>query len=614
MSFEQLIFSNIINNPEYARKVSPFLRSEYFSNREDRVVFEIIDTYINKYQAYPSKEAVAIELTNRSDLNEPEFDAAKDVVEGISETKDNTTQLEWLLENTEKFCQDKAIYNAITKAIQIMDDKNGKFDKGIIPEVLSEALAVSFDTNIGHDFLEDFDKRYEFYHRKEERIPFDIEYFNKITKGGLPRKTLNIILAACVHPNTKVKIRRKIKNYKMKQDDVWEELEVSVGDIKDLLDDYEIQVTSPDGWVDVVDFVDKGGHNKYTVVIGDRMLECSGGHLLDSTLGWMSADMLLKLKDRYDFLPHILVDGTYQRITHIARNEEQIPIVDIVVSSKNKRYYANGISSHNTGIGKSLIMCHMAAANLALGKNVLYITMEMSEEKIAERIDANLTNTSLDELGDLPKDVYEKRVQKVKDKTTGRLIIKEYPTSCAGSANFRHLLNELKLKKGFVPDIIYIDYLNICASSRIKNNGNVNSYTYIKTIAEELRGLSVEANVPIVSATQTNRSGYNNSDIDLSNTSESTGLPATSDLMFGVVQTDELRELGQYLVIQLKNRYSDIDKMKRFILGVDKSRMKLYSVEESAQKDVMQDTPIFDNTRSGQDKPKLDRKNFDGFK
>lgn len=459
MSFEQLIFSNIINNPEYARKVSPFLRSEYFSSREDRVVFEIIDTYINKYQAYPSKEAVAIELSNLTDLNESEFDAAKEVVESISETKDNATQLEWLLEKTEKFCQDKAIYNAITKAIQIMDDKNGKFDKGIIPEVLSEALAVSFDTNIGHDFLEDFDKRYEFYHRKEERIPFDIEYFNKITKGGLPRKTLSIIMAP-------------------------------------------------------------------------------------------------------------------------------------------------------TGVGKSLIMCHMAAANLALGKNVLYITMEMAEEKIAERIDANLINTPLDELGDLPRDVYEKRVARVKDKTTGRLIIKEYPTSCAGSANFRHLLNELKLKKGFVPDIIYIDYLNICSSSRIKNNGNVNSYTYIKTIAEELRGLAVEQNVPIVSATQTNRGGFNNSDIDLTNTSESVGLPATCDMMFAVIQTDELRELGQYMVIQLKNRFSDIDKLKRFMVGVDKSRMKLYNVEESAQKDLMSSPVDVSSKKPGA----FDRKNFDGFK
>jgi len=355
LAVETTIFKNLVFNEEYGRKVIPFLKSEYFSDQKDRLIFQLIDEYVKKYNNFPSKEALEIDLSNKEGLNEQLFKEAKDSIDNLS--RDDETKLDWLLDQTEKFCQDKAIYNAIMSSIQILDDQSGKTTKGAIPQILSDALAVSFDTHIGHDFLDDADSRFEFYHTKEVRIPFDLEYFNKITQGGLPKKTLNIALAG-------------------------------------------------------------------------------------------------------------------------------------------------------TGVGKSLFMCHSAAANLTQGLNVLYITLEMAEERIAERIDANLLDIPVDELKIIPKDSYDRKINRLKSKTNGKLIVKEYPTACAGSANFRHLLNELKIKKNFVPDIIYIDYLNICMSSRIKHGANVNSYTLIKAIAEELRGLAVEFSVPIISATQTTRSGF----------------------------------------------------------------------------------------------------------
>ena len=459
MNLERAIFNNLLNNETYARKTIPFLRSDYFHNRNDKVVYELIDTYVAKYNAFPTKEALLVDLNGRDNISEDQFKDCKEIIDEIPNQSDQLSNVEWLIDQTEKFCQDKAIYNAIMDSIKILDDKTGAAAKGSIPQLLSDALAVSFDSSIGHDFLDDTDSRFEFYHRKEERLPFDIDFLNKITRGGLPNKTLNIILAG-------------------------------------------------------------------------------------------------------------------------------------------------------TGVGKSLAMCHMAAANLVNGKNVLYITMEMAEEKIAERIDANLLNTPLDELYQLPKDTYEKRMVRLKEKTVGKLIIKEYPTACAGSANFRHLLNELKIKKNFVADIIYIDYLNICNSSRLKQGSNINSYTYIKAIAEELRGLAVEFNVPIVSATQTTRGGYDNSDVGLTDTSESFGLPATADLMIALISTDELKALNQIMVKQLKNRYADPEMYKRFVIGVDKSRMKLYDVEEAAQDDIVDDSPVYDKTPAG----KFDKDKFSGFK
>jgi archaellum biogenesis ATPase FlaH len=411
---------------------------------------------------------MAIDLANTEGISEDTFKNCKELINGL--THDKSTKIDWLLDQTEKFCQDKAIYNAIMASIGILDDSSGKTSKGAIPQILTDALAVSFDTHIGHDFLEDADTRYDFYHRKEERIPFDIDFFNKITQGGLPKKTLNIALAG-------------------------------------------------------------------------------------------------------------------------------------------------------TGVGKSLFMCHCAAANLIKGYNVLYITLEMAEERIAERIDANLLDVTLDDLKLLPKDVYDKKIERVRGKTNHKLIVKEYPTACAGSANFRHLLNELKIKKNFMPDVIYIDYLNICMSSRIKHGANVNSYTLIKAIAEELRGLAVEFNVPIISATQTTRSGYSNSDVGLEDTSESFGLPATADFMFALIkQSEELADLNQIVVKQLKNRYGDPNLNSRFIVGVDRSKMRLYDVENSAQEDLL-DGPVMDNTKFGNEdnerskpKSKFDRAKFAGFK
>lgn len=461
MSLEKAIFNNLLNNETYGRKVIPFLKTEYFHGHIDRTLFELIDSYVGQYNAFPTKEAMMIDLDNKSNVSEDQYKDCQDAIQTIPDQSDNLTNTDWLIDQTEKFCQQKAIFNAISESIKIMDDKTGNLSVGSIPELLSGALAVSFDTSIGHDFLDDAESRFDFYHRKEERIPFDLDYLNKITRGGLPNKTLNIILAG-------------------------------------------------------------------------------------------------------------------------------------------------------TGVGKSLAMCHMAAANLVNGKNVLYITMEMAEEKIAERIDANLLNVPLDELHQLPRDSYDKKVARLREKTVGRLIIKEYPTACAGSANFRHLLNELKIKKNFVADIIYIDYLNICNSSRLKQGANINSYTYIKAIAEELRGLAVEFNVPIVSATQTTRGGYDNSDVGLTDTSESFGLPATADLMIALIATEDLKALNQIMVKQLKNRYADPEMHKRFVIGVDKSRMRLYDAEESAQDDIVDDSPVYDNTPSGANR--FSKEKFQGLK
>jgi len=427
--------------------VLPFLKEEYFQTVTDRLLLTKIKQYMDEYNVPPSKEALYIELENTDALSEADYSSTVSQVEQL--TVDEDTNEQWLIDKTEQFCQEKAVYNAIMESIHIIDGKSKSKTKQAIPQVLSEALAVSFDNHIGHDFIEDYEQRFDFYHHKEERIPFDLDYMNKITKGGLPRKSLNIILAG-------------------------------------------------------------------------------------------------------------------------------------------------------TGVGKSLAMCHFAAGNMMEGKNVLYITMEMAEEKIAERIDANLLNVKVDDLVNLPKQMYDNKISELRSRTPGRLIIKEYPTASAHSGHFRHLINELRIKRNFTPDIIYIDYLNICSSSRTKAiGGSINSYTYIKAIAEELRGLAVEKNVPIVSATQTTRSGYTNSDLGLEDTSESFGLPATADFMFAIINSDELEQLNQLMVKQLKNRYNDPTMYKRFVIGVDRAKMRLYDVEQTAQDDIVDDGPVMDNTDVG---------------
>lgn len=465
--FEQVIFSNLVLREDYGRKVIPFIKKEYFQDPNDRVLFDLIETYVMKYNRFPTKEALVIDLDSMTGVSDEQTKTIAQNIEQLS--YDPKTELNWIVDKTEKFVQERSVYNAIMQSIQILDDKDQKNGKGSIPQILTDALAISFDTNIGHSFLDDADSRFEFYHRKEEKIPFNLDYMNRITKGGLSRKTLNVLMAS-------------------------------------------------------------------------------------------------------------------------------------------------------TGGGKSLVMCHCAAGNLLDGKNVLYITMEMAEERIAERIDANLLDVTMDDLGLLDKASYDKKLARVKNKTTGKLIIKEYPTASAGSANFRHLINELKLKKNFTPDIIYIDYLNICASSRMKYGSNINSYMYVKAIAEELRGLAVEFDVPIVSATQTNRDGFNNSDIDMTNTSESIGLPATCDLMLGLITSEELEGLGQLMVKQLKNRYNDPALYRRFVVGIDRSKMKLYDVEQDAQDGLVDDRPVMDKSDFGErdsdfykKKPKFGKKDFEGF-
>lgn len=429
------------------RKVIPFIKKEYFEGVY-RLLFNEIITFVSKYNKLPTMESFKIEIDQSDSFTEQAYTHALDILPSIFENKEENKQ--WLLDTTEKWCQDRAVYLAIMESIQVIDGKHTKYTKDALPDILQNALAVCFDTNVGHDYLENVDERYAFYHEQEERIPFDLEYFNTITKGGLPNKTLNIALAG-------------------------------------------------------------------------------------------------------------------------------------------------------TGVGKSLFMCHTAASALSQGRNVLYITLEMAEERIAERIDANLMNVAIDQLDHMSKSMFTDRVRKIAESTQGKLIIKEYPTGQAHTGHFRALLNELKLKKKFVPEIIFVDYLNICASARMKGMGGaINSYSYIKAIAEEVRGLAVEFNVPIVSATQTTRSGYANSDPGLEDTSESFGLPATADLMFALVSNDELTRLGQIMVKQLKNRYNDPNMNKRFVVGVDRSKMKLYDVDQSEQDLVEDDIPVFEKTTAGE--------------
>jgi len=441
---EQLVIKNLLLDEEYVRKAMPFIKSEYFADTTGKKLFNVLSKYFIDYSAIPTKEALEIEVGQLKDISD---DQHQEIVKAINNIDTEKSEFEWILDTTEKWCKERALYLALMSSIKIAEGNDEQRAAGAIPSILSEALAVTFDNHIGHDYLEDYEERYDFYHQKEEKIPFDLEFFNKITKGGLPNKTLNVALAG-------------------------------------------------------------------------------------------------------------------------------------------------------TGVGKSLFMCHCASSVLLQNKNVLYITLEMAEEKIAERIDSNLLNCDIQNITELPKIMFENKVTNIAKKTQGKLVIKEYPTASAHVGHFRALLNDLALKKTFKPDIIYIDYLNICASSRYSKLGNVNSYSYIKAIAEELRGLAVEASVPIVSATQTTRSGYGSSDVDLTDTSESFGLPATADLMFALISTEELEEISQIMVKQLKNRYNDPTINKRFVVGIDRAKMRLYDVEQSAQQgitDANQDVVPKDN-------------------
>ena len=453
---EFLILRNLLHNEEYIRKVIPFIKPEYFEDKNQKIVFEEIHSFVLEYNQSATKEVLCIEIEKRIDINEQEF---KEITQVISCLEDVTTEFNWLVDTTEKWCRDRAIYLALMESIHITDGKDAKKNRDSIPTILSEALAVSFDTHIGHDYLLDYEQRYEYYHKKENRIEFDLDFFNKITNGGVPNKTLNIFLAG-------------------------------------------------------------------------------------------------------------------------------------------------------TNVGKTLAMCHMASSFLLQSKNVLYITMEMAEEEIAKRMDANILNVPINQLDDLPKSMFTSKASKLLEKTKGSLIIKEYPTAAAHAGHFKALLNELSLKKSFRPDVIFIDYINICASSRFRAGSNMNSYSIIKSIAEELRGLAVEHNVPIFSATQTTRSGFSSSDVEITDTSESFGLPATADFLVALISTEELEGLGQIMVKQLKNRYGDKSILKRFVVGIDRAKMRLYDCEQSAQNDIL-DSGKEEEYDYEERKPK---KSFDGFK
>ena len=457
LTIEQTILKNLIQNDEFIRKTLPFIKEEFFQERQEQFIFREIKEYFMKYSASPTSEALLITIDEKDNIDSQLMGDISNLLKIVGDDTEKTPY-DWLLDTSEEWCKDRAIYNGVMDSIEIIRDESRS--KGDIPEILKDALSTSFDSNIGHDFLEDYESRFDFYHTEEEKIPFDLEMMNKITKGGLPNKSLNICMAG-------------------------------------------------------------------------------------------------------------------------------------------------------TGVGKSLFMCHMASSCLLQGKNVLYVTMEMAEEKIAERIDANLLDISLNDLQDLPKEMYDRKIKRVRDKTKGKLIIKEYPTASAHVGHLRHLLQELNLKKDFIPDMVFIDYLNICASSRVRPGGQVNTYSYVKSIAEEMRGLAVEFDVPIMSATQTNRTGFVSTDIGLEDTSESFGLPATADFMFAVISTEELQELDQIMIKQLKNRYNDPTYNRRFVLGIDRAKMRLYDCEQSAQDELIDTGPVMDNSETG---ARMQSEKMDNFK
>ena len=565
---ENTILKNLIHNEEYARKVLPFVFPEYFTDRIDKIIFETVNRFITKYNNLPTIEALTIDVGNNSELKEEEFQSTVERISSLSKEKDEKPDNAWLLESTEKFCQDKAIYNAVVESIGILDEtKTTPKRKDAIPTILSDALSVSFDPHIGHDYICDVDDRYDYYHKVETKIPFDLEYFNKITKNGLPLKTLNIALAGCVHPDTKITVRIK-HNSSLK--------EINISEVEQLLKDgHEVEVDSPDGFVPVTAFVDKGIYEEYLLKMeDDTIIRSNENHLYETPTGWEYAKDLVNKQS-------IFLTRNGHQFGHVTKTDNKIPIVDITVNHPKHRYYTESVSSHNTGVGKSLFMCHMAASCLSQNYNVLYITLEMAEEKIAERIDANLLGIPLDDLSQVPKDIYDRKFKKLRENIKGRLIIKEYPTATAGTSHFRHLFNELHLKKSFKPNIVLIDYLNICISSRIKPGAQVNSYTYIKSIAEELRGLAVEYNIPIVSATQTTRAAFC---LDLeSKIITKTGIKSLKDIQIG----DEVLSNKQY------NSVKTIFPIKK---------KKMYKITTESGKEIICSEEHFFPTKDGIEK------------
>lgn len=568
---ETKILKHLVHNEEFTRKVLPFLKDEYFHNEGERIVFRVIDEYVKKYNCNPSLDAIAINLLDVK-INEVQKEDIDLILDDIKEPIQEN--IEWLIDSTEQFCKDKAIYNGIMDSVAILEERDKTRTRESIPQIIQDALAICFDPSVGHDYVEDFDKRFDFYHSDINRIPFDIEILNKITKGGLPNKSLSILIAGCVHPDTKVDIR---------VDDV--ECTVALSKVRMYLKQgKEVYVDSPDGYVKVKQFIIKGKHEEYCLDLDDgRSVRCMGDHLFETTFGWQYAKDIALVGIEQHFLTK---DGYVMGFIHKIEGSI-IPIVDIEVEHENHRYYTNGISSHNTGVGKSISMCHLAASVLMQGKNVVYITLEMAEEKIAERIDANLLDIDINRITDVSRDSFANKITNIQRKTSGKLIIKEYPPSTAHAGHFKHLLNELKIKKKFVPHIIFVDYINICASQRYKSGGNVNSYNYFKAVSEELRAIAVEFNVPVVSATQTNRSGYSSNDIDMEDTSESFGMNFTADLILALMSNEELEKLNQVVFKQIKNRYNDVNYYKKFVVGIDRPKMRLFDCETDANREIV---------------------------
>lgn len=570
---ETAILSHLINNDEYTRKVLPYLKDEYFQNKGEQIVFKIIDDYVRQYNVNPSPQIVSI-LLNETKMAENDKDDTVTIMKSIQEAEQEN--LEWLIDATENFCKQRAIWNSIMLSAEILNGeaKDKTLSQDAIPGLLEDALSICFDPSIGHDYVEDSSDRFEAYGADIKKIPFDIDMFNKITRNGLVSKSLTIFLAGCIHPDTTVKL---------KVGDI--EIQEPIKSVKRRLKEGElVYIDSPDGWVKINKFIQKGQYDEYCLNLDDgRFVRCNGDHLFETTFGWQFAKDLALLDN--DF--HFLTDSGYVLGFVHKVEDSKIPIVDIEVDHENHRYYANGISSHNTGVGKSMIMCHMAAAALAQSKNVLYITLEMSEEMIAERIDANLFDIDISKIRDTPRDVLANRILSVQKKTQGKLIIKEYPTGTAHAGHFKTLLNELKLKKKFEPDLIFVDYINICSSQRHKGKDSSGSYQYIKSISEELRALAVEFDLPLISSTQLNRQGFSSSDVSMTDTSESFGLNFTADLAIAAISSEELEKLNQMMFKQLKNRYNDPNYYNKFVVGIDRSRMRLFDCETRASNELV---------------------------
>lgn len=585
MNIEQQILSQIVHTEPFARAVLPHLKEEYFADKAAKILFNTIEKFTADYTTIPTIPALQVEI-DRSTLDQDLHDSVTEFIEAIKPRE--PVSIEWLTDRTEEYCQERAMDLALREAIQIKSDP--KRSAGEIPKVMQDALNVNFDSKIGHNYFADAEERYDKAHSTTAKISFDLDTLNEATNGGVETKTLNVIMAGCVHPETTVNARY---DYELIQ----HTKNVTMYKLKELLDlGIDVEVDSPDGYVHVLEFVEKGMYEEYTIETENaNYLRCNADHLVKTYYGWESASILADINEaKVEWINIETLTGP--SLSLCRKTGMMIPIVDIVVDHENHRYYANNIESHNTNVGKSLILCHLAAADVLAGRKVLYITAEMAAEKIASRIDSNLLDISLDLQKDMPKKWFLEKIAGIKAKCGGNVVVREYASNSAHVGHIRHLLQELKQKQGFVPEVIYVDYLNIMACQRYKASA-VPKHQYVQAIAEELRGLGQEMDVPVWSATQTNRAGMSSSDAEITDVAESWGLPATVDWFLIVIQPEELAELGQFLCKQEKSRYSNKDKMRKFLIGVDKDKQKLYDLDKQPNLSggqYEQDLPVFD--------------------